>query len=69
MVQEPYHIGVPASGLYYREILNSDSAIHGGSKVGNAGGVTAANSPSHGMPFSLTLRLPPLAVLWLEVPR
>ncbi len=68
MVRESYRIGVPAGGVY-REILNSDSAIYGGSNVGNAGAVIAENSPSHGMPFSLTLRLPPFGVLWLEVPR
>ena len=57
------------SAVLYQEILNSDAAIYGGSNVGNAGAVMADNSPSHGMPFSLTLRLPPLGVLWLEVPR
>ncbi len=68
VVREGYRIGAPVGGAY-REILNSDSAIYGGSNVGNAGAVIAENSPSHGMPFSLTLRLPPLGVLWLEVPR
>jgi 1,4-alpha-glucan branching enzyme len=68
VVRESYHIGAPAGGLY-REILNSDSAIYGGSNVGNAGAVMAEDSPSHGFPFSLTLRLPPLGVIWLEVPR
>jgi 1,4-alpha-glucan branching enzyme len=68
VVRESYRIGVPAGGNY-RELLNSDSAIYGGSNVGNAGGGMAENSPSHGMPFSLTLRLPPLGVIWLEVPR
>ena len=62
-----HRIGAPVGGIY-REILNTDSAIYGGSNVGNAGAVMADNSPSHGMPFSLTLRLPPLGVLWLEVP-
>ncbi len=68
MVRESYRIGAPAEGIY-REILNTDSAIYGGSNVGNAGAVTAQSSPSHGMPFSLILRLPPLGVVWLEVPR
>ena len=68
VAREGYRIGAPVGGLY-REILNSDAAIYGGSNVGNAGAVMAQNSPSHGMPFSLTLRLPPLGVVWLEVPR
>jgi 1,4-alpha-glucan branching enzyme len=66
VVRERYRIGAPAGGVY-REILNSDSEIYGGSNVGNAGVVMAQNSPSHGMPFSLTLRLPPLGVT-AEVP-
>ncbi len=68
VVREGYRIGAPVGGVY-REILNSDASIYGGSNVGNAGAVIAENSPSHGMPFSLTLRLPPLGVLWLEAPR
>ena len=47
-----HRIGAPVGGIY-REILNTDSAIYGGSNVGNAGAVMADNSPSHGMPFSL----------------
>jgi 1,4-alpha-glucan branching enzyme len=62
-----YHIGVPERG-YYKEILNSDAAIYGGGNQGNAGGVWAETSPLHGFPFSLRLLLPPLGVLWLEVP-
>jgi 1,4-alpha-glucan branching enzyme len=68
VVREGYRIGVPVGGIY-REILNTDAQIYGGSNVGNAGAVMAQDSPSHGMPFSLTLRLPPLGVLWLELPR
>ncbi len=56
VVREGYRIGAPVGGVYL-EILNTDSAIYGGSNVGNAGAVMAENSPSHGMPFSLTLRL------------
>ena len=33
-----YRIGVPAAG-FYAELLNSDSALFGGSNVGNGGGV------------------------------
>jgi 1,4-alpha-glucan branching enzyme len=67
VVRTRYRIGVPAGG-YYHELLNTDSAIYGGSNQGNAGGVTADDSPSHGFPHSLTVILPPLAVLWLEAP-
>jgi 1,4-alpha-glucan branching enzyme len=67
VVRENYRIGAPASGLY-REILNTDSTFFGGSNVGNSGNVMADEQPSHGFDYSLRLTLPPLAVLWLEVP-
>ena len=37
VVRENYRVGVPSGG-YYREILNTDSEIYGGSNVGNYGG-------------------------------
>ena len=60
-----YRVGVPSAGRW-REILNSDAAIYGGSNVGNVGGVVADDVPSHGQPASLELTVPPLASLWLE---
>src|SRR5262245_47575133 len=38
--REDYIIGVPAGG-WYREVLNSDAAMYGGSNLGNGGGVMA----------------------------
>jgi 1,4-alpha-glucan branching enzyme len=67
VVRENYRIGVPAPG-YYREILNTDSEIYGGSNVGNWGGGWATPEPHAGRPFHLTLRVPPLGVLFLKVP-
>ena len=60
-----YRIGVPESG-YYRELLNSDSQLYGGSNLGNSGGVPAVAEPWHGRPYSLRLTLPPLAVVVLK---
>ncbi len=51
---------------FYGELLNTDAKIYGGSDVGNAGGALAQPVPVHGQPFSLTLTLPPLAVLVLK---
>ena len=59
-----YRVGVPRNATY-REVLNTDAAAYGGSDVGNHGSVTAADQPSHGRPFSLTLTLPALAAVWL----
>ena len=59
-----YRLGLPHGGRWH-EILNSDASAFGGSNVGNAGGVTAEPVPSHGLPFSATVTLPPLGTLWL----
>jgi 1,4-alpha-glucan branching enzyme len=67
VVRRGYRVGVPQGGLYV-ERLNTDSALYGGSNVGNAGGVMARETACHGRPFSLELTLPPLATLVL-VPR
>ncbi|MEK6560406.1 MAG: 1,4-alpha-glucan branching protein GlgB, partial [Nitrospirota bacterium] len=42
-----YKIGVPRAG-YYKEILNSDAEIYGGSNIGNSGGVSSAPIPWQG---------------------
>ncbi|MBI1173659.1 MAG: 1,4-alpha-glucan branching protein GlgB [Sideroxydans sp.] len=55
-----YRIGVPAPGSY-RELLNSDSALYGGSNLGNGAGLMAEDIPWMGHPHSLQLTLPPLA--------
>jgi 1,4-alpha-glucan branching enzyme len=60
-----YRIGVPQAGTW-REILNTDSELYGGSNLGNSGAVHASEEPSHGMPASLTLVLPPLATIILR---
>jgi 1,4-alpha-glucan branching enzyme len=60
-----YRFGVPSSGLY-REVVNTDAAVYGGSNLGNAGGVHAEPQSSHNQPFSVSLVLPPLATLILE---
>jgi 1,4-alpha-glucan branching enzyme len=60
-----YRTGVPHGG-YYRELLNSDSEIYGGSNLGNEGGAHAENIRCHGRPFSVNLILPPLSVLILK---
>ena len=65
VVRENYRIGVPERG-YYRELLNSDASCYGGGDVGNAGGVHSDDYSTHGLPYSVNLRLPPLAILILK---
>jgi 1,4-alpha-glucan branching enzyme len=57
-----YEIGVPEPG-FYEEILNTDAAVFGGSNMGNLGGVKATDSPKHFRPCSISITLPPLAVV------
>jgi hypothetical protein len=58
--RENYRIGVPFPG-YYREAMNSDAELYGGSNVGNRGGVVAEPISWMGRPNSIPMALPPLA--------
>ena len=58
-----YQVGVPRSG-HWKEILNSDAPLYGGSGQGNMGGVDAAPIPLHGRRWSVNLTLPPLAAVF-----
>ncbi|MEM0136772.1 MAG: alpha amylase C-terminal domain-containing protein, partial [Thermoplasmatales archaeon] len=55
-----YRIGVPQEG-FYKEILNSDSEIYGGSNMGNFGGVSSERKQSHNKDNSISITLPPLS--------
>jgi 1,4-alpha-glucan branching enzyme len=60
-----YRVGVPRGG-FWKEVLNSDARIYGGSGHGNFGGVEATPVPAHGKYHSLSLTLPPLGVFFLK---
>ncbi len=60
---EHYEVGVPYGG-FWREALNSDSTMYGGTNMGNSGGVMATDHPMHGRPYSLNITLPPLGALY-----
>jgi 1,4-alpha-glucan branching enzyme len=60
-----YVIGVPHGG-WWREVLNSDAGMYGGSGMGNLGGVEARAVPAHGRPNSVMLTLPPLSAVFLS---
>ena len=57
-------VGLPRAGRW-RELINTDSAIYGGSDVGNLGGVKAVDEAWHGMPASAIITIPPLGMVWL----
>src|SRR5487761_1156245 len=48
---EEYRIGLPQAG-HWREVLNTDADLYGGSGVGNLGGIEAIPEPWHGRPAS-----------------
>jgi 1,4-alpha-glucan branching enzyme len=60
-----YVVGVPRGG-FWRELLNSDAQVYGGSGLGNFGGLEAAPLPAQGRFYSLSLTLPPLAVVFFK---
>jgi 1,4-alpha-glucan branching enzyme len=60
-----YRFGVPGAGRW-RELLNSDSKLYGGSGYGNFGGVDALPTQSHGRDHSISLVLPPLGIVFLK---
>ncbi|MGV8842510.1 MAG: 1,4-alpha-glucan branching protein GlgB [Pseudomonas sp.] len=63
--RQDYRIGVTQAGRW-SELLNSDAQGYGGSNLGNLGGVMTEPLASHGQAVSLSLCLPPLAVLILQ---
>jgi 1,4-alpha-glucan branching enzyme len=58
-----YRIGLPRGGRW-REVLNSDAEIYGGTGTGNFGGIDAVEEPWHGQPFSATVVAPALSTVW-----
>jgi 1,4-alpha-glucan branching enzyme len=68
IVRRNYRLGVTEGGPW-RELLNSDAEIYGGSGQGNLGGVEAVPIGFHGRPWSLVLTLPPLGALFLRPER
>ena len=58
-----YRIGVPSTGTY-REIINTDAEVYGGSGVSN-GPLRSSDVPAHGREQSITVTVPPLATVWM----
>ena len=66
VVRENYRIGVPIPG-FYREALNSDAALYGGSNSGNAGGIHSEDIQHYDRPYSINITVPPLATVILTL--
>ncbi|MHA4850774.1 1,4-alpha-glucan branching protein GlgB [Rhodococcus sp. MSC1_016] len=63
-----YRVGLPELGTW-REILNTDAEIYGGSGWGNLGAVTATSQPWHGRPASAEVALPANGAIWMSLER
>jgi 1,4-alpha-glucan branching enzyme len=61
-----YRIGVPFGG-YWKEVLNSDAPVYGGSGQGNFGGVFSKSTAAHGFSQSIDVTLPPLGAVAFKV--
>jgi 1,4-alpha-glucan branching enzyme len=61
-----YRLGLPAAGRW-RELLNTDADLYGGSGMGNLGMITTEDVASHGRPYSARITLPPLATVWFRL--
>ena len=59
-----YRLGLPSAGRW-REVINTDAGVYGGSGVGNMGIIEAVAEPFHGLAASAVIAVPPLGVLWL----
>jgi 1,4-alpha-glucan branching enzyme len=59
-----YRVGVPRGGAW-REVLNTDDAVYGGSGAVKPGALEADGPAWHGQSQSVELDLPSLAVVWL----
>jgi len=66
VVRNGYRIGVPVAGTYH-EIFNSDSTYYHGSNVGNGGELHSDSTAWMGRPNSLSLSLPPLGAVVLQL--
>jgi 1,4-alpha-glucan branching enzyme len=62
VARRPYRVGLPRGG-FWREVLNSDAEIYGGSNQGNLGGVRADDYQVQNQPFSAPFTLPPMSVV------
>jgi 1,4-alpha-glucan branching enzyme len=57
-----YRVGLPRGG-HWKEALNSNAGIYGGSNSGNGGGIHAQPVPSHAHAHSAEFFLPPLSII------
>ena len=62
--QHQVHVGLPYGGRW-REVLNTDAEVYGGSGQGNMGAVQAYDEPHQRQPWSALVTVPPMGAIWL----
>ncbi len=62
VLRHDYQVGVPFGGMW-KEALNSDAPLYGGSGQGNLGVIKASSLSMHDRSHSLNITVPPLSVL------
>jgi 1,4-alpha-glucan branching enzyme len=62
-----YRVGLPKTG-FWKEIVNSDAEIYGGSNCGNLGGVTSNQGKWHNQENFAEICLPPMSVVAFASP-
>ena len=67
-VARRHRLALPAAGTY-RVLLNTDAARYGGGDANTFETLEAEARPWHAQAYSALIDLPPLATIWLEVPR
>ncbi|NCC51462.1 MAG: 1,4-alpha-glucan branching protein GlgB [Spartobacteria bacterium] len=63
--RENYRVGVPGPGMY-REVLNTDDAIYGGSNITNPIAMWADHEPWGSQKYSVKLTMPPLGAVYIR---
>ncbi len=67
VVRQNFRLGVPDGTTAWREVLNTDAAVYGGSNAGNGSQALPVQAvPWHARAQSICLTLPPLATLFLS---
>ncbi|MFD2999557.1 1,4-alpha-glucan branching protein GlgB [Pontibacter toksunensis] len=67
-MHEHYRLGVPQAGQWV-QVFNSDDSRYGGSNQHNEGPISTVDEPFHGREQTITLKLPPLSVVYLKLQR
>ncbi len=65
VLRENYCIGVPSEGIY-SEIFNYDFKKFGGNGITNENDIKTNNIELHGYGQSISIKIPPLSVIYLE---